>query len=300
MNGTLAVSRYTLIELTRRRILLVFFIVGAVGILLLGILFKIFSSTVANSVSIGSSGAPVDPEKASRFVQLSLISNLNGAVGLFALLIAFGIGMTVIYHDLDSGAAVAILSKPVSRAAFATGKVVAAVVAMVVIVGVLSVEARLMMLLFSSSGLEGDLTLEAIAQVANAVLLMLLVMALSTWMNNIVAVIVAFVYNVVSGIVVALYQSYQAGTLGHNDILNTSLTILYWLVPHKLVSGFARAFVTAEFDILNTNSGQGGPTREQLLASVPGGSGVGDILWWAFIVCVFAGLVYLAVRRLQV
>jgi ABC-type transport system involved in multi-copper enzyme maturation permease subunit len=300
LNGTLAVARYTLVELTRRRILLAFFIVGALGILALGLLFKVFSSTVAGSMTFGSTGSTPDPEKVSRFVQLSLISNLNGALSFFALLIAFGIGMTVIYHDLDSGAAVAIFSKPVSRAAFAAGKVAAAVVAMVAIVGLLSVEARLMMLLFSSSGIEGDLTLEALAQVANAVLLMLLVMALSTWMNNIIAVIVAFVYNFVSGIVVALYQAYQAGSLGHNDYLNIGLTGGYWIVPHRLVSGFAKAFVNAEFDILSTRGSEGGPSRAQLVAGVAGASGPGDILWWAIIVCVFAGLVYVAVRRRQV
>ncbi|HYM66924.1 MAG TPA: hypothetical protein VEW68_06515, partial [Patescibacteria group bacterium] len=282
----------------RRRILLIFFIVGAAGILILGTLFKIFATTVAGSVSIGPSNSSITPDQVSELVQLTFVNYLVTALGLFSLLIAFGIGMTVIYHDLDSGAAVAIFSKPVSRAAFAVGKVVAAVVAMVVIVGVLGVEARLMMLLFRSSGIEGDLTFEVVAQVANAVLLMLLVMALSTWMNNIVAVIVAFVYNSVAGIVVGLHNAYQGGALGHNDFLGAALPIVYWLVPHTLVSGFARALVTREFEILST-SGQG-PSRENILASVPGASGAGDILWWLFFVCLFSALVYLAVRRRQV
>ena len=104
-------------------------------------------------------------------------------LGLFALLIAFGIGMTVIYHDLESGAAISIFSKPVSRVAFTAGKVAAAIVAMIVIVGVLGIEARLVMVLFGTGDLGPALWWETVAQVANAITLMLLVMALSTWMR---------------------------------------------------------------------------------------------------------------------
>ena len=38
----------------------------------------------------------------------------------------FAIGMTVINHDLDSGAIVAILAKPVTRLGYAVGKLAAA------------------------------------------------------------------------------------------------------------------------------------------------------------------------------
>ena len=82
------------------------------------------------------------------------MSYLFQALSVFALLIAFGIGMTAIYHDLESGAAVSIFSKPVSRFAFTIGKLAAAVAGLIVIVGLLAVEARLIMFLFGG-GLEG-------------------------------------------------------------------------------------------------------------------------------------------------
>jgi ABC-type transport system involved in multi-copper enzyme maturation permease subunit len=307
VNGTAAVARYTLLELSRRRILLVFFIIGAAGIALLGILLKVFSSAIASTYTGGSSSGPngggpqFSSAQLSQLVELTFVQNLISALGIFALLIAFAIGMTAIYHDLESGSAVSIFSKPVSRFAFTVGKLAAAVVAIVVIVGLLGLEARLFILLFGG-GLEQALTLEILAAVANAVTLMLLVLALSTWMNNIVAAVVAFIYNGAAGIVVALHNQMVAGFLGTNQIVHVGLTILYWIVPHSLVSDAPREIAKAEFTIFNTqNTGQnGGPNVNEALASIPGPSSVGEIIWWAFVIAVFASVVYLAVRRRQV
>jgi ABC-type transport system involved in multi-copper enzyme maturation permease subunit len=301
LRGAVAVARYTLVELTRRRILLVFFVVGALGIAAVGFGLKIFSSAFSSSVSFGAPRQAPDPATVNRFLELSFVSNLIGALGLFALLIAFGIGMTVIYHDLDSGAAVAIFSKPISRAAFTAGKLAAAIAAMIAIVGLLSVEARLLMFLFSSSGDLGQtLWGETVAQVANALTLMLVVMALSTWMNNIVAAVVAFIYNGVAGVVVALHLQYHAGAFGTNDTLRIGLDTLYWLVPHQLVSDAPKQIALAQFQLFSSSSEGPAPPPAQVLAGIPGASGAADIAWWAFVVMVLALLVYYAVRRRQV
>ncbi|HEX3508409.1 MAG TPA: hypothetical protein VHW94_08465 [Candidatus Dormibacteraeota bacterium] len=299
MRGALAVARYTLVDLSRRRILLVFFIIGALGIAAIGIGLKIFSSTFVGASFSGPPGSePPDPAKINRFLDLMFVTDLVSALGLFALLIAFGIGMTAIYHDLESGAAVAIFSKPVTRFAFTAGKVGAAVGALIVIVGLLSVEAVLVGLLFGG-GLEQTLAVEAVAQVANAVTLMLIVLALSTWMNNIVAAIVAFIYNAAAGVVVALHNQIASGNLGDNAILHGIFNVLYWVVPHQLTSDAPRELVKAELELF-ASSGQPGPDVNQAVASVPGPSDLADIAWWIFVVIVFASLVYVAVRRRQV
>jgi ABC-type transport system involved in multi-copper enzyme maturation permease subunit len=300
VNGALAVVRYSLVELTRRRILIVFFAVGAVGIVGIAALLKVFTTALTGNVSFGSSGSDLDPATLDRALELGFVSDIISVLGIFALLIAFGIGMTVIYHDLESGAAISIFSKPVSRAAFTAGKVAAAIVAMVAIVGVLSLEARLVMFLFGTGDLGPALWWETVAQVANAVTLMLLVMALSTWMNNIIAAVVAFIYNAVGGIVVALHAQDLAGGLGNNAVLKTGLDILYWLVPHELISDAPREIAKAEFALVAASSRGGGPTADQFLSSIPSASGATDIIWWAFGIAVFASLVYLAVRRRQV
>ena len=301
MNGAAAVARYTLIELTRRRILLVFAAIGAFGILAIGIVLKVFGSAFSTGFSsAGPPGsAPPDPATVNRFLDLMFVTDLVGVLGFFALLVAFAVGMTAIYHDLDSGAAVAIFSKPVSRLAFTIGKVVAAVVAIIAIVGVLSIEATLVGFLFGG-GLEQTLAVETVAGIANAITLVLLVLALSTWMNNIIAAVVAFIYNAASGVVVALHASMVAGFLGDNGLLKGGLDVLYWLVPHQLVSDAPRELARAEFNLFASQNQGGGGDVNQAIASVPGPSGATDIIWWIFVIAVFATLVYVAVRRRQV
>ncbi|MDQ2940183.1 MAG: ABC transporter permease [Actinomycetota bacterium] len=295
MNGTLAVARYTLLEISRRRILLVFLVVGIIGIALLGIVLKLAPISMA---SIGPPGAgQPDPAAMSRFLELNFVRYLISVVGFFALLIAFAIGMTAIYHDLESGAAVAIFSKPITRLAFTIGKVVAAIVAMILVVGLLGMEARLLMALFGG-GLERAMWVETVASVANAILLMLIVLALSTWMNNIVAAVVALIYNFVGGVVVGLHAF--LGAIGAPAALTTVFNILYWLVPHQLTSDAARQLVKAQYEIFTPPQGAGAPTADQILRTVPGASGTQDILWWAFLVVLMATLVYVAVRRRQV
>lgn len=305
MNGALAVARYTLLELSRRRLLLVFFLIGAVGIALIGTVFKIAATVSPASISFSGPGVGgfYSPDQATldRLSELQFVSYLIDVVGFFALLIAFAIGMTAIYHDLESGAAVGIFSKPVSRLAFTTGKVLAALIAMFVIVGVLSLETRLVSSLFGG-GLEGALWVETVAAVANASLLMLIVLALSAWMNNIIAAVVAFVYNAVAGIIVLLHSALVAGSVGDNGFVKAGLNIAYWLAPHSLMSDAKRQLAQAEFDVFAKSipPGQGGPTAADFVNTVPGASDVSDIIWWAFLVVLMATLVYIAVRRRQV
>jgi ABC-type transport system involved in multi-copper enzyme maturation permease subunit len=302
MNGTLAVARYTLLELSRRRILLVLFVIGALGIAAIGIVLKIGSSIGgSNPQFIGPPGsAPIDAAKVAQLNEMTFVIQLVGVIGFFAVLIAFAIGMTAIYHDLESGAAVGIFSKPVSRLAFTAGKVLAATAAMVVIVGLLSLETRLVMALFGG-GLEGALWVETVAAVANGLLVMLIVLALSTWMNNIIAAVVAFVYNVViANVVVTLHQNLVAGNLGNNSYVTAGLNILYWLVPHHLMSDAMRQIARAESDVYSSIQGQGGGGSVDFTSGVPGASDITDIIWWVFLVVLMASLVYIAVRRRQV
>jgi ABC-type transport system involved in multi-copper enzyme maturation permease subunit len=290
MNGALAVSRYTLVELSRRRILLVFAVIGALGIVALGVGLKLLYEVAATN-SFGN--RRVDPALLARFLELLFVTYVVQALSLFALLIAYAIGMTAIYHDLESGAAVSIFSKPVTRLAFAAGKVGAAVAGLLVVVGVLAVETRIVMLLFGG-GLENGLTGEILAVVGNVLVVMLLVLALTTWMNNIVAVVVAFIYsNVVEGIIVFIHRLADQGLLG-NDTVRAVFDVLYWLVPHPLVSSVTGDLARAQIQL------SGGAVSNQVTATIPPASGAADIAWWVFTMVVFSGLLYYSVRRRQV
>ena len=289
MTGTLAVARYTVLELTRRRILLVFVVIGALGTLALGIGLKVIYTVAGNAIVERTE----NPEQFQKFLELSFVSYLYSALGIFALLIAFAIGMTAIYHDLDSGAAVSILSKPITRFGYTAGKIGAAVATLVVIVGVLAVEARLVMLLFSG-GLSSSLTGEVVATLANSVLVMLLVLALSTWMNNIIAATVAFIYNdVITGVIVAVH-SLVNGNGYDNVVVQRVFDVLYWIVPHELVSSAPGDLAKAQVALSNS------ATSSQTLALIPPASGLGDIVWWAFLVSLLCALCYYMVRRRQV
>ena len=296
MKGTLSVARYTLIELSRRRILLVFFIIGAIGIALLGIGLRLFYSAIVSGSQSSPSGPSLTPQQINQIVEYLFVSQILGVLGVFALLIAFALGMTTIYHDLDSGAAISIFARPVSRLAFTAGKLLAAVVAMVAIVGLLALEARLAMYLFGG-GLENALWLEVLAQLANTLVVMLLVRSLSTWMNNIVAAVVAFIYyDVVTSAIVFVRNLADQGAIG-NATVKFVFDVLYWVVPHSLRSSAIRDLAVTQVQI---SGGRASSRGGVAISGIPPASGVGDIAWWAFIVFVLVAMVYYSVRRRQV
>jgi len=294
VNGGAAVARYTLIELSRRRVLLVFFVIGAVGIALLGIGLKLLYQVLSSNPNGFGTNSQGTPAAFNSFLELLFVSYLFQALSVFALLLAYGIGMTAIYHDLESGSAVSIFSKPVSRFAFAIGKIAAAVAGLLVIVGLLAIEARIAMLLFGG-GLETALTAQLFAAVANAIVLMLIVLALSAWVNNILAAVITFIYyNVVTGVISTIHMLANSGLLG-NDVVKSVFAVLYWFVPHPLVSSAVRELAQRQLQLAGSQAG-----NQAALASVPGPSGTGDILWWGFNVVLLGALVYWAVRRRQV
>src|SRR5256885_11759261 len=126
---------------------------------------------------------------------------------------------------------------------------------------------------------------------------MLLVLALSAWMNNIVAAVVAFIYNGVAGVVTALHQQLLTGSFGDNQVLHVGLNVLYWLVPHPLISSAPREIVRPQFEILTSNQPEGAPSIDQIVSSIPGASGVSAVSWWLFVVGGLVGILYFAVRR---
>jgi ABC-type transport system involved in multi-copper enzyme maturation permease subunit len=294
MNGAAAVARYTLLDLSRRRVLLVFFVIGAAGIALLGVGLKLLYQVLSSNPGGFGANNQGDPATFNSFLELLFVTYLVQALAIFGLLLAYGIGMTAIYHDLESGTAVSIFSKPVSRFAFSIGKIAAAVLGLLAIVGLLAIEARIAMLLFGG-GLEDALTAQIVATVANAVLIMLIVLALSAWINNILAAVLTFVYyNVITGVISSLHALADNGVIG-NEIVKNVFAVVYWLVPHPLVSSAVRELAKRQLELSGSQAG-----NAAALASIPNASGTADILWWGFNVVFLAFLVYVAVRRRQV
>jgi hypothetical protein len=97
----------------------------------------------------------------------------------------------------------------------------------------------------------------------------------------------------VEGVIVFLHRFADQGLIG-NETVKVIFDVLYWFVPHPLVS-------TAAGDLARTQlQMSGGPVSNQMTASIPPASGATDIAWWAVTLVVFCALLYYSVRRRQV
>ena len=278
-----AVARYTLVEMSRRRLLVALVAVAVALIVVLGI-------------------APLIIPGSRTGIQRSyfVLSGLNGVVGFFVLISGFAIAMTVIYNDLDSGAAVGIFVKPVTRLQYTVGKAAATLVVLALLTAVLALLTVAVLLINGGTGYDyGAVLTNFLAGTANILILVVLVMALACVMHNVVAAIIGFVAYEVFGVVSTLHALVANHTLTASPwpgIIN----VLYWLVPHSLISTLPHELIRIGLaaGVIPTTTREGRPINPY--ASVPTPSSVGDILFWAAYCLVIGALLYLAVRRRQV
>jgi ABC-type transport system involved in multi-copper enzyme maturation permease subunit len=110
------------------------------------------------------------------------------------ILCALAVGMTVINHDLDSGAVVSIFAKPVSRASYTGGKVMAAT-GLLLLIAAIFTAGSLIVVGANGGSVYGVVFWTCAAPAANIVLLMLLVMILTVYINNVVAAALVLIFN---------------------------------------------------------------------------------------------------------
>jgi ABC-type transport system involved in multi-copper enzyme maturation permease subunit len=278
-----AVARYTLLEMSRRRLLVALVTVAVALIVVLGI-------------------APLIVPGFRTGIQRSyfLLSTFNGVVGFFLLISGFAIGMTVIYNDLDSGAAVGIFVKPISRLQYTVGKSAATLIVLALLTAVLTLLTVALLLINGGTGYDyGAVVTNLLAGTANILVLVVLLMALASVMNNVVAAIIGFVVYEVFGAVSTLHALVSNHTLTASPWAQI-INVLYWLVPHSLISSLPHEVVRIGLasGLVPTTTREGRAINPY--ASVPAPSGIGDILFWATYCLVLGALLYLAVRRRQV
>jgi ABC-type transport system involved in multi-copper enzyme maturation permease subunit len=278
-----AVARYTLVEMSRRRLLVALVAVAVALVVVLGI-----APLILPGFRTGT--------QRSYF----LLSSLNGVIGFFFLISGFAIAMTVIYNDLDSGAAVGIFVKPISRLQYTVGKAAATVIVLALLTAVLALLTVGLLLINGGTGYDyGAVFTNLLAGTANILVLVVLVMALASVMNNVVAAIIGFVVYEVFGAVSTLHALVANHTLTASPWAGI-INVLYWLVPHSLISSLPREVIRIGLaaGIIPATTRAGRPTNPY--ASVPAPSGVSDILFWAAYCLVIGALLYLAIRRRQV
>lgn len=276
MTQALAVARYTLIELSRRRILLA---VVAIGLVL--------------TVGLGVAGHVLPGIKGDTDRTIVLLNGLQAVVPDALLLCALAIGMTVINHDLDSGAVVSIFAKPIPRWSYTAGKLLGALSLAVLVAAIFTV-GSLVVVATNGGGPYGVVFWQGMALGANVVLLMMLVMALTVFVNNIVAAVIVLAFNYGAANVLALHAMVQ-GNVITDPVAKILVDAVYWLVPHELSSNLQRTIIQLQLD-----------THELVVrgydpvARVPGASGVVDVVFWFAYVVAISLLLFWSVRRKQV
>lgn len=276
MSQALAVTRYTLLELTRRRLLLVILAIG------------VFFSAAAGIAPHVLPGFRSDQDRV-----IFMLNTLGIQVPLAITLCAFAFGMTVINHDLDSGTVVAIFAKPVSRFSYAGGKLLAAL-SLLLLIGAVFTAGSLIIVAANGGGPYEVVFWTYAALAANAVLLMLLVMTLTVYVNNIVAAAIVFVFNFVAGNVLTLHAMVEHHVIT-DAVAKAAVSVAYWGVPHELTSNLQRQIFQMQMDI-----GQVRFAGQNPLDRIPGASGSADILFWFAYLIVICAVLFWSVRRKQV
>ena len=282
----IAVAMYTLLELSRRRLLLVFsamaiFLTAGIGIA--PVFLPGFTAVDGRAVFV--------------------LGGISRVDGLAIELCAFAIGMVVINHDLDSGAIVAILAKPVTRPSYAAGKLAAALFLLLVIVAIFTAGSLLVVAL-DGGGHVNVLFWFFATNAANFMLLMVLVMVLTVYLNNIVAAAIVVAFSFVQDQVSTLHAM-VVGNVITDRLLQGIVNTFYWLVPHQLTSNLDRDIAIANFNA-NCATGCPGiqPNPAQYLADqlsrIPGASSTGDAVHWLAYLFVVSAILYVALRRKQV
>ena len=276
MAQALAVARYTLLELTRRRLIVV---IIAVGVVLMG-------------------GIAITPHvlpgvKSGTDTVIVVLNGLAGVVPSAVTLCAFAVGMTVINHDLDSGAVVSIFAKPVPRSSYTFGKLLAALSLLLVIAGIFTV-GSLLVVAANGGSAYGVVWWTCAALAANIVLLMLLVMVLTVYLSNVIAAAIVLVFNFAAGQVITLHAM-----VVHNVITDAVakgiVNVAYWSVPHELTSDLQRQILQMQINI-----GEVRFAGESPLDRLPNASGTVDVAFWFGYVVAICLVLFWSVRRKQV
>ena len=282
MEQVVAVAYYTLRELMRRKLLLFLVGGGAALILAIGILAAVIKAN-----------APAGTFQTGDFSGLVLIQMAN-VVGLFAWICAIAIGITLINHDLESGSAVSIFSKPLSRVQYAIGKLLAASLALLLIVLILGIGTQVVVLV-NGGGHEAALVKTFLLIAANVLTQALIILVLSVVMNNIVAaglgIGIVVAAKVVGGIHVVVHAliDQAVGATGNLPTISAVVDIFYWLLPRNLDSDLTREVFAAAAT----------PPTSSALSTI-NVSGPIDVAYWAAYNLVLLAVLILVLQRKEV
>ncbi|MFP5385495.1 MAG: ABC transporter permease, partial [Bacteriovoracia bacterium] len=199
------VSKYTFKELLKSRIL---YITCAIGLVMM------LMTYVATEFTYGV------PEKVALDVGLGLLSFSTLGISLF-------MGATLLPNEIDSRTVYMIISRPVPRWVFITGKLAGLICILVLNIFILSV-----LTLFASSLLGGEINsliiIAILFNILESILLLLIVVFFSLFTNNILAAIISLVI-LLSGH--AIKETQDATFVQFREYMNKILEFYHLVLP---------------------------------------------------------------------
>lgn len=285
LHPSLVVARFTLLSLLRRRWLA---ITAGIGLLLLVV--DVIYTKASDRAAPGSFGA-LRPHRLAQLVFQSSGALTAVIIGGITLVVA----MSVIRDDLGTGAAELLLTKPLPRAWYAFGKITtlaSTVLGLAAVVAVLRAVALRMGL--NDSAYVTDSVLDTFAIAANAFVLGVVILAVSSWGSSLAAALAAAILLLMSNATAPLMISVDRHEMAGPQA--SAVRLAYYASPRMLrgpVDYYLNGTTTCHF----------GPkgllcrTDTTPVLQTNAGSAVVDVLAWSGYAAGMMAIMVLGIRR---
>jgi ABC-type transport system involved in multi-copper enzyme maturation permease subunit len=270
LHPSLVVARFTLLSVVRRRWLA---FAGGIGLVLL-VIDGMY--TKANDHLAPNSYLASWPHRLAYQVFVSSASLTAVIVAGITMVVA----MSIIRDDLGTGAAELLLTKPLPRPWYALGKVATLAISVVVVAGVIGlVRAGVLLVAMGDSAYLADTVFDTLAIAADAFVLGLVILAVSSWGSSLAGALVAIILLLVTTSTAPLMM----GVARHEivDPEATLVTVAYYASP-RMLSGPADHYSVNGGKTCSIQSGQEVCTVDTTpVVETSAGSSVVDMVAWA-------------------
>lgn len=268
LHASLVVARFTLLSIIRRRWLA---FAGGIGLVLL-----VIDGVYSKANDHATPYMALVPHRLADQVFRSSAALTAVIIGGLAMVVA----MSIIRDDLGSGAAELLLTKPLPRPRYALGKVATLAVTVGVIAAVTAVvRVGVLLVTLDDSAYVADSVLDTLAIAANAFVLGLVVLAVSSWGSSLAAALLAVILLLVGTTTAPMMRSVVQQEIV--DPQATLVTVAYFVSP-RMLSGPRDDYSVQGGGSCSIQSGQRVCTYDAtpIVTTVAGSSAV-DLLAWA-------------------
>lgn len=201
----LIIMQYTFKELLKSKVL---YITGSIGVLLIAAVY------VATEFTYGT------PQKVAVDLGLGLLSYSSLAISMF-------LGVTLLSNEIDSRTVYMIISRPVPRWVFITGKLLGLIIIQLLNLLILSLMTYVC-LKFLGGELNQTIFYAVVFNLLESILLLLLVVFLSLFCNTVLATFISFVALLAGH---GIREAIDTSVVQNNPLVRTLLEVYHFLLP---------------------------------------------------------------------